>query len=69
MYLLLMCFTGEDADEEEDTKENPFAPKENEQLYLDDPKKTLKGWFEREGQELDYDVSEKGFGTFTCRVE
>lgn len=65
----MLQFTGEDADEEEDIKENPFAPKENEQLYLDDPKKTLKGWFEREGQELDYDVSEKGFGTFTCRIE
>lgn len=43
-------FPGEDA--EEDEGDNPFSSiinPENEQLYIDDPKKALKGYFEREG--------------------
>lgn len=46
-----MYFVGDDA--EEDEGENPFANiinnPENEMLYIDDPKKALKGFFEREG--------------------
>nr|CAG4641503.1 EOG090X026V [Eurycercus lamellatus] len=64
---------GEDAEEENPTAENPFAVVDdgymNEDLYLDDPKKTLRGWFEREGYELEYKVEEKNYAHFVCRVD
>ena len=42
--------SGEDA-VEDTNEENPFASllPENESLYIDDPKKALKGFYEREG--------------------
>lgn len=65
---------GEDAeeDEEDNLADNPFALEAiapNEDLYIDDPKKTLRGWFEREGYDLEYNVEEKGYSQFLCRIQ
>ncbi|KAG0410573.1 hypothetical protein HPB47_012310, partial [Ixodes persulcatus] len=61
---------GDDAEDEDPSTENPFAlSAANEDLYLDDPKKTLRGWFEREGYEMQYHVEEKGYSHFVCTIE
>ena len=49
--ITLLFTLGDDAVGESDMEENPFSldVAENEELYIDDPKKALKGYFEREG--------------------
>nr|XP_056709340.1 kanadaptin [Euleptes europaea] len=62
---------GEDAEEEEG-EENPIAiefQEEQEAFYLKDPKKALQGFFDREGEELEYEFDAQGTGTWLCRVK
>ena len=60
----------EPEDQFPDMEKNPFAElANNESLYIDDPKKCLSNWFNREGYDLEYKVEEKGFSQFSCRIE
>ncbi|KAG8431481.1 hypothetical protein GDO86_018577, partial [Hymenochirus boettgeri] len=62
---------GEDALEEEN-EENPIAvefQEEREALYLKNPKKALQGFFDREGEELEYEYEERSPGVWLCKVK
>jgi len=65
----------EDEEEEKlpDMEKNPFAElADNESLYIDDPKKMIEKWFDREGYDFDkslYQVTERGYAHFHCRLD
>jgi len=59
----------DDAEDFPDMDQNPFAETaENEKLYVNDPKKVLKKWFDREGYDLEFEVEEKGCAQFICKI-
>ncbi|XP_026645472.1 kanadaptin [Microtus ochrogaster] len=65
-----LCPAGEDAVEDE-AEENPIAldfQQDREAFYIKDPKKALQGFFDREGEELEYEFDEQGHSTWLCRV-
>uniref|UniRef100_A0A9J7XZZ9 Solute carrier family 4 member 1 adaptor protein n=1 Tax=Cyprinus carpio carpio TaxID=630221 RepID=A0A9J7XZZ9_CYPCA len=68
------CFQGheEAVPEDDENEENPFATEfqeDQEAAYLKDPKKALQGFYDREGEELEFEYEEKGQGTWLCRIK
>ncbi|XP_071996035.1 kanadaptin [Engystomops pustulosus] len=62
---------GEDAEEEENDV-NPIALEyqaEREASYSGNPKKALQGYYDREGEELDFEYEDRGVGSWLCRVK
>uniref|UniRef100_A0A8B9KL11 Solute carrier family 4 member 1 adaptor protein n=1 Tax=Astyanax mexicanus TaxID=7994 RepID=A0A8B9KL11_ASTMX len=62
----------EAAPEEDENEENPFATEfheDQEAAYLKDPKKALQGFYDREGEELEFEYEDKGHGTWLCRIK
>ncbi|KAL6477452.1 hypothetical protein MHYP_G00132870 [Metynnis hypsauchen] len=62
----------EAAHEEDESEENPFATEfqeDQEAAYLKDPKKALQGFYDREGEELEFEYEDKGHGSWLCRIK
>ncbi|XP_019405154.1 PREDICTED: kanadaptin [Crocodylus porosus] len=62
---------GEDAEEDE-AEENPIAieyQEAQEAFYMKDPRKALQGFFDREGEELEYEYDDRGHNSWLCRVK
>ncbi|XP_077477516.1 kanadaptin [Stigmatopora argus] len=58
--------------EEDDNEENPFSTEfreDQEAAYLKDPKKALQGFYEREGEELEFEYEDKSHGSWLCRIK
>uniref|UniRef100_A0A3P9HAW6 Solute carrier family 4 member 1 adaptor protein n=1 Tax=Oryzias latipes TaxID=8090 RepID=A0A3P9HAW6_ORYLA len=71
----LGCTWGMDeeaAPEEDESEENPFSTEfheDQEAAYLKDPKKALQGFFDREGEELEFEYEDKSHGSWLCRIK
>ncbi|CAL8271653.1 unnamed protein product [Merluccius merluccius] len=62
----------EAAPEEDEDEENPFATEfqeDQEAAYLKDPKKALQGFYDREGEELEFEYEDQNHGTWLCRIK
>ncbi|XP_028252165.1 kanadaptin [Parambassis ranga] len=58
--------------EEDENEENPFSTEfheDQEAAYLKDPKKALQGFYDREGEELEFEYEDKGHGSWLCRIK
>jgi len=60
----------DESEEGEKSDVNPFAVIEeiNEDYYASDPKKALRVYFEREGENLEYDIEDLSSGKFKCSI-
>lgn len=49
-----------------ETTEN--SESDNEELFLENPKKALRDWFKWEGHDLEYQTEDRGFGQYSCWI-
>ncbi|NWY14885.1 NADAP protein, partial [Aphelocoma coerulescens] len=62
---------GEDAEDDE-VEENPIAidfQDVQDAFYVKDPRKALQGFFDREGEELEYEYDDRGHNSWLCRIK
>ncbi|XP_034531075.1 kanadaptin [Notolabrus celidotus] len=62
----------EAAPDEDENEENPFSTEfreDQEAAYLKDPKKALQGFYDREGEELEFEFEDKSHGSWLCRIK
>ncbi|NXX70548.1 NADAP protein, partial [Spizella passerina] len=62
---------GEDAEDDE-VEENPIAvdfQDVQDAFYMKDPRKALQGFFDREGEELEYEYDDRGHNSWLCRIK
>ncbi|NXR14035.1 NADAP protein, partial [Semnornis frantzii] len=62
---------GEDAEDDE-VEENPIAvdfQDVQDAFYMKDPRKALQGFFDREGEELEYEFDDRGHNSWLCRIK
>ncbi|KAM9842069.1 kanadaptin [Aulostomus maculatus] len=62
----------EEALPEDESEENPFSTEfheDQEAAYLKDPKKALQGFYDREGEELEFEYEDKSHGSWLCRIK
>ncbi|XP_033967844.1 kanadaptin [Pseudochaenichthys georgianus] len=62
----------EAAPEEDENEENPFSTEfqeDQEAAYLKDPKKALQGFYDREGEELEFEYEDQSHGSWLCRIQ
>ncbi|XP_028294380.1 kanadaptin [Gouania willdenowi] len=62
----------EAAPEEDENEENPFSTEfheDQEAAYLKDPKKALQGFYDREGEELEFEYEDQNHGAWLCRIK
>uniref|UniRef100_A0AAQ4PXP1 Solute carrier family 4 member 1 adaptor protein n=1 Tax=Gasterosteus aculeatus aculeatus TaxID=481459 RepID=A0AAQ4PXP1_GASAC len=58
--------------EDDENEENPFSTEfqeDQEAAYLKDPKKALQGFYDREGEELEFEYEDQSHGTWLCRIK
>ncbi|KAF3844593.1 hypothetical protein F7725_007756 [Dissostichus mawsoni] len=64
-----MTGDGSDDDEKEEDGQSEGSKEDQEAAYLKDPKKALQGFYDREGEELEFEYEDQSHGSWLCRIK